>query len=276
MHELAAESPRESCPRCCSDRRLTIQCEQLRAAPIRSYCCRSFPHRATASLMYQSPMAANPLSRVFPGRSKTSIQSERIVEWLKSCGEPVEDPRYRISRPSPSPDISHSQSKRKRTNMDEETPRAKRRMIGVATPSDSFRGELRRPTVGDDNTPSLRSSITTSRSSSPSKRQREAEIEFSKPAFDFHSRSDSRRWKEKHARQIPLMTQLLESISAHDIETRVTPNVLLKLEKLLQEMEKCKDRGATEEAWSDAVVHPALRLAKKLSHSRDCIDIINV
>jgi hypothetical protein len=209
--------------------------------------------------------------------STTSSDSQRIADWLKTCGETTEERQRQPLTPATTvPTISRPPLKRKRPHMDGETPRAKRQATGAATPSASNRGESRTPIVNDHNTPSLRSSTTTSRSSSPSKRQREAEIEFSKPAFDFHNRSDSRRWKERNARQVPLMTELLESISAHDIEVGAAPNMLSKLEKILKEMEKCKDRGATEEAWSDAVVHPTLRLAKKLSRDKECVDIINV
>ena len=44
--------------------------------------------------------------------------------------------------------------------------------------------------------------------------------------LDFPNRSDSRSWKEENARQVPLMTELLESIAAHDIEKSVTPKCI--------------------------------------------------
>lgn len=72
------------------------------------------------------------------------------------------------------------------------------------------------------------------------------------------------------------MKELLESISTNDVATRATSKELSKLEKLLKEIEKCKDRNATEEAWSDTVIYPTLRLASKLSHYTEHINIINV
>lgn len=202
--------------------------------------------------------------------STQSFQSQRITDWLSSCDQPREQQQCKPLTEGTSPSILNAHLKRALQDMDIETPRAKRRATGVATPSTS------KQRARDNSVPSLRSSTTTSRSSSPTKRQREAEIEFSKPDFDFQNRDDSKDWKEKNGGKVPLMKELLETIYTNDIATRASSKVLSKCETLLKEIQKCRDRNATEEAWSDAVIHPVLRMARKLSCCKECVDIINV
>ncbi|KAK5077721.1 hypothetical protein LTR70_009489 [Exophiala xenobiotica] len=200
----------------------------------------------------------------------------RIIDWLMSCGELTHESRHRPLIEANSPNGSDVQLKRKIQDMDHDTPRAKRQATGVATPSASKQGGSRVQASDNNDTSSLQSGTTMSRSSSPDKRQREAEIEFSRPTFDFQNRSGSRQWKEKNARQVPPLMELLESIARVDFEKSMISRHRHKLERILKEIEKCKDRSATEEAWSDAVIHPALRLARKLLPDQGCVDIINV
>lgn len=205
-----------------------------------------------------------------------SVKAAAIADWLNCCNDGNDVVGDSASSCHDVSRTSSRQTKRKHRDMEEHTPRAKRVAIGVLTPSASDRDDVRMRGSGHHNTPSLRSSTTTSRSSSPSKRRREADIEFSKPAFDFYSRSDSRQWKHRRGSDIPLLKSLLESLATKDYEANITSQIRTSLDKISREIERCRERAATEEEWSDAVVLRALRVAKKLSSHQEGTEIINV
>ncbi|KAK5072364.1 hypothetical protein LTR70_010429 [Exophiala xenobiotica] len=217
--------------------------------------------------------------------SSTLSLTQDIDGWLDSvCGEWAvhggEGALYRER-------WAHTMSqKRTWVDMEEDTdttPRPKRRAIGIATPAQSNTGELSRPIALDQNVPPLRSSRSTaasSRSSSPSKRQRDIENEFSTPAIEIHNKRGARRWKDAHGDSIPLLETLLNTIDKADsLESQnvtVAEAIGTELDEILEEIEYCQDRSVPEESWSDLVVLPALRLARRLSQHTRSVHVVNV
>lgn len=161
--------------------------------------------------------------------------------------------------------------------MADDTPRAKRPALGIATPSNtnSIADDVRIPIFGHK-TPSLKSSNASSRSSSPTKRKREAEMKFSRPSLWFYTRSESKDWKTKYTADVPLLKELLEGLHSNAYEQRVTTKIRHTYRKILGEIEKCQQRSSSEEQWSDSVVLRAMRTARKLAMKQAGAEIINV
>ena len=49
-----------------------------------------------------------------------------------------------------------------------------------------------------------------------------------------------------------------------------------ELDEILEEIEYCQDRSVPEESWSDLVVLPALRLARRLLQHTISVHVVNV
>ncbi len=220
-------------------------------------------------------------------RSPLSL-APAVDDWLDSvCGDwAVHGGEGGEGALDGEPTAHPTSQKRSRIDMEENTdttPRPKRRAIGIATPAQSNTGELSRPIALDQNLPPLgssRSTAASSRSSSPSKRQREIENEFSKPAIEIHNKRGARRWKEAHGDSVPLLETLLNIIDkANAPESQsvaVADAIRPELDEILEEIEYCQDRSVPEECWSDLVVLPALRLARRLSQYTRSVHVINV
>ena len=216
-----------------------------------------------------------------------SSRSQRTGDWLNALGSDFAKHQIDFASEITAPGKSLKPDLKRRVSAMEGsvdlTPRAKKHCAtGLKTPSlTSMRVNSVKPALPYDEAQSSPSSeVTSSRSSSPSKRQREAQTQFSQPALDFLPRSDSKRWKDSNTDTIPLLKELLNHISnyttAMEDDAQTIPNIDSKLSKILQEVEKCKDRSATEEMWSDTVVLPALRLARKTSRYNHSLDVINL
>lgn len=206
-----------------------------------------------------------------------SETSCRIVDWLSSCSAANQEDDSPLPSASQAALISLPRTKRKAQAMSDDTPRAKRPALGIATPSNtnSIADDVRIPIFGHK-TPSLKSSNASSRSSSPTKRKREAEMKFSRPSLWFYTRSESKEWKTKYTADVPLLKELLESLHSNAYEQRVTTKIRRTYKKILGEIEKCQQRSSSEEQWSDSVVLRAMRTARKLAMKQAGAEIINV
>ncbi len=208
-----------------------------------------------------------------------SVESQRIIDWIEVTQQADLE---HICQPNSHREETCPVLKRKARAMDEGTPRPKKTKTNEAmtqplTPSASAR--LGSQTIEFDlNLPPSRTSLvtTTSRSSSPSKRQREAALEFGNPAIIFLTKGDTRAWKHEHGSLVPLLQELQSSFGAHTFGQDLPLPVMKKAAKIMANIEECARRGATEEQWSDAVVLKALNLARKLSRHKDRLKVINV
>lgn len=220
-----------------------------------------YAQRGTAA---QSGRTHHVMAKMSCDNVTTSDQSQRIHGWLASCADPA------LQQPS-SRALTITSPKRKSAMSEfERTPKAKRarQVTNPLTPTASANKPSEDP-------PSLRASTTTSRSSSPSKRQRQIEAEFSRPAHIFHRRVGAIQWHEDNERQIPLLKELRESIHEGTPEP-ISTKTQEEINHLLSEVNRCHQRDGTEEMWSDNVVHPVLQMAKRFSSCRESIDVINV
>lgn len=203
----------------------------------------------------------------------------RIIDWLSSCSAANEENDSPLLSAPEAVLVSLPRTKRKRRAMADDTPRAKRPALGIATPSNNIEESARTPIFGNT-TPSLKSSNassrSSSRSSSPTKRKREAEITFSRPAPCFYTRSDSRDWKLKHTAQVPLLKELVEGLESKTYDLRIPSKFRHTFRKILSEIEKCQQRSSSEEQWSDSVVLRAMRTARKLSLKQEDVESVNV
>lgn len=83
-----------------------------------------------------------------------------------------------------------------------------------------------------------------------------------------------------HGDSVPLLEALLNTIDkANTLEGQsiaVADAIAPELDEILEEIEFCQDRSVPEESWSDLVVLPALRLARRLSQHTKSVHVINV
>ncbi|KAH0829257.1 hypothetical protein AYO21_09790 [Fonsecaea monophora] len=170
--------------------------------------------------------------------------------------------------------------KRKSLQMEnEDTPRAKRtRLGGLQSPllTGSVSG-LDLEAAPDLTAQSSHSSqATSSRSSSPSKRRRTLAIQFSGPILRVLDVDEVARWRVTgRSTEVPLLENLFTAIAKTDDAWQKS----LKEEDLRNihaELKRCLRRNANEDSWSDWVVLPILKLARKLSNWREYVDIVNV
>lgn len=139
-----------------------------------------------------------------------SNKPQLIVNWLSSCdGESSDnsDTTDQIERPYRSGSLRPN---KKRNFAMDVTPVAKRQAVGPATLSLTHRSSPERHNPFKP-APSFHSSNVTSRSSSPSKRQRSSEIEFSNPSVEFYSAFSLPRTRDEA--EIPSWTELMDAIA---------------------------------------------------------------
>lgn len=162
---------------------------------------------------------------------------------------------------------------------DQDTPRAKRvQRDGLQSPSlTDSRGALDLDDAVSFNAPSSHSSQQTkSRSSSPSKRRRTLAIQFSGPILRSLDVGEVAEWRAaRNTTEIPLLDELFACIA----NTEDGGQTSLKDEDVCDihmEVKRCLRRNAPEDSWSDWVVLPAMKLARKVSTWGRSVDIVNV
>jgi len=195
-----------------------------------------------------------------------SNQSRRIIDWLSSC-EGDDGSKAEIEHPPQS-------TKKRKLDMNDATPVAKRQAIGIATPSLS-RGSPERRNLFET-APSFHSSTATSRSSSPGKRQRSSEIEFSNPSVEFYSAFSLPPIRDEA--EIPSWTELMNAIAIKEDSMFLAQTALVEheLDKICKNIGYCEQRDGNEDAWCELVVHPILLLAARLSRNSRYVDVLNV
>lgn len=206
----------------------------------------------------------------------SSPSSQAIDHWLDSiCGEDIQL-HDETSLPCNAQSTSLKRKSGRMEDPSDTTPRPKRRAIGQTTPSLA--------SVSDQGPPpkllSQHSSQASgsSRSSSPSKRQRDAEITYSKPDVELHLKHGAVRWKAQHGANIPLLKEILASIWAAE-KTEDTEMVDIHefgshADEILEQVEYCQVRKAPEDTWDNLVTYPTLRLARRFAQRCPSIHVV--
>lgn len=199
-----------------------------------------------------------------------SQKSQRIDDWLEETCDVVG--KSDILTPPLSPIES---SKRKRTDEMLTTHQPSKRPRNDSPPPDLIE-ETESIRSRRSEVPTLRSesptkTAKTSRSGSPSKRQRDRIAILSTPYLEVKTPLQTIKWKaQAAAKDVPLLTKLFQYLD--DDITDDEPNVqdATRERLIVREVDKAVKDGLNEDQWSDAVVLPFLQAAQARSRRRRC------